>query len=195
VARRIQNPHHHVRQHVAGSAIRRVESPTVAGTPIQRGSFESASLPAGALIVLVGTSGSGKSTLARRLFVDTQIVSSDRIRAWISDDESEQSVSARAFEVLHLLVRSRLELGRMTVVDATSVSRASRAQLLDVARATGRPAIAVVLDVSVEECVARDAVRTDRHVGRAVIELQRRSLDASLPEIVNEGFDEIRIVD
>lgn len=167
----------------------------MAGTPIQRGSFESASLPAGALIVLVGTSGSGKSTLARRLFVDTQIVSSDRIRAWISDDESEQSVSARAFEVLHLLVRSRLELGRMTVVDATSVSRASRAQLLDVARATGRPAIAVVLDVSVEECVARDAVRTDRHVGRAVIELQRRSLDASLPEIVNEGFDEIRIVD
>jgi predicted kinase len=146
------------------------------------------------LILLIGTSGSGKSTLARRLFLDTQILSSDRIRAWISDDEKDQSVSAQAFAVLHLLVQMRLEIGRTTVVDATSVARSSRAELLAEARAAGRPAVVVVLDVSVEECVRRDAARTDRSVGRDVIVQQRRLLDASMPEIANEGFDEIRII-
>lgn len=194
MARRIQNPHHHVRQHVAGSANWRVESPTVTATPILRGQFEPSELPERALIVLVGTSGSGKSTLARRLFTDTQILSSDRMRGWISDDEGDQSVSAQAFEVLHLLVRKRLEVGRITVVDATNVLRSSRAELLAMARVAGRPAVAVVLDVGVEECVRRDAGRADRQVGRAVIEAQRASVDASLADIALEGFDEVRII-
>ena len=116
------------------------------------------------------------------------------MRGWISDDENDQSVSSQAFEVLHLLVRKRLEIGRITVVDATNVLRSSRAELLEVARAAARPAVAVLLDVSVEECVARDARRTDRHVGRAVIEAQRRALDESLPGIACEGFYVIRVI-
>ncbi len=194
MARPRENPHHHARQHVAGSAIRRVESPVVTGPTILHGSFQPSELPDHALVVLIGTSGSGKSTLARRLFAETQILSSDRLRGWISDDENEQSVSGQAFEVLHLLVRKRLEIGRITVVDATNVLRSSRAELLGMARAAGRPAVAVVLDVGVEECVARDADRTDRRVGRAVIEAQRASLDASIADIALEGFDEVRII-
>ncbi|MBK6425833.1 MAG: AAA family ATPase [Blastocatellia bacterium] len=163
-------------------------------TPISRGPFAVSDLPAHALVLLVGTSGSGKSTLARHVFAETQVLSSDRLRGWISDDESDQSVSSQAFEVLGLLVRHRLAIGRTTVVDATNVSRSSRAEFLGVARAAGRPAVAVVLDVSVEECVARDAARADRRVGRAIIESQRRTLDASISDIALEGFDEIRVM-
>lgn len=143
---------------------------------------------------MVGTSGSGKSTVARQMFGETQIVSSDRIRGWISDDESNQDVSAQAFDLLHRLVRMRLATGRTTVVDATNVLRSSRTELLALARAEGRPAVAVVLDIDVEECVRRDAARTDRQVGRTVIVEQRRLLDASLPDLANQGFDEIRFL-
>ena len=192
MARLVRNPHHHVRQHVAGRLVRRIESPSVTGTPIHHGPFKASDLPDHSLIVLIGTSGSGKSTFARRLFPDIQVLSSDRIRAWISDDEGDQTVSDQAFEVLHLLVRMRLGIGRTTVVDATNVARSSRAELLSLARAAGRPAVAVVLEVDLEECVRRDAARTDRSVGREVIVQQRRLLDASMHEIANEGFDEIR---
>ena len=194
MARHARNPHRHAHQHVAVDGMPRVASRSVSPTPISRGPFAVSDLPAHALVLLVGTSGSGKSTLARRVFAETQVLSSDRLRGWISDDESDQSVSSQAFEVLGLLVLHRLTIGRTTVVDATNVSRSSRAELLGVARAAGRPAVAVVLDVSVEECVARDAARADRRVGRAIIESQRRTLDASLCDIALEGFDEIRVM-
>lgn len=46
------------------------------------------------LIVLLGASGSGKSTFADRHFGPTEVVSSDRCRALVGDDETDQSVTA-----------------------------------------------------------------------------------------------------
>ena len=52
------------------------------------------------LVVLVGVSGSGKSTFARRFFSETEIVSSDRCRALVSDDENDQSATVDAFALV-----------------------------------------------------------------------------------------------
>jgi predicted kinase len=141
-----------------------------------------------ALVVLVGVSGSGKSSFAALHFRPTEVLSSDRFRAMIADDEADQSVSAAAFELLHLVARRRLEAGRLAVVDATSTTPGARRQLLDIADTLGVPAVALVLDVPVRVCVARDAARSDRSVGPEVIRTQAEALTASLPEIGNEGF-------
>src|SRR4051812_19951736 len=58
-------------------------------------------LPELSLVVLVGASGAGKSTFARRHFLPTEVVSSDACRRWVSDDETDQSATTDAFEVLH----------------------------------------------------------------------------------------------
>src|SRR6476661_4272281 len=87
-------------------------------------------LPREALVVLAGPSGSGKSTFARRHFGPTQVVSSDAMRALISDDEADQSVSDLAFQVLYDLIAKRLALRRLTVVDSTALSAAVRRDLL-----------------------------------------------------------------
>jgi protein phosphatase len=151
-------------------------------------------IPPRALVVLVGVAGSGKSSFAARHFAPTQVLSSDGMRAMLADAAADQSVSAQAFELLHLVARWRLEAGRLTVVDATSTTAAARAELAAIARSTGAPAVAIVLDVPFERCVGRDAARAGRRVGADVIRAQAEALAASLPDIGNEGFDRVYLL-
>ncbi len=48
------------------------------------------SVPVDALILLIGIAASGKSTFARRHFAPTEIISSDAMRAMITDDPTAQ---------------------------------------------------------------------------------------------------------
>ncbi len=151
-------------------------------------------LPATALVVLIGVSGSGKSTFAATRFRPTEILSSDRFRAIVADDEADQRASRAAFELLHLAARRRLERGRLTVIDATSVTRTARSSLLDLARAAHRPAIAIVLDPPLAICLERNAARTGRTVEEAVVRRQHEALRRSLTagsELASEGFTSV----
>ena len=76
---------------------------------------------ADALIWLVGPSGSGKSTFAARHFKPTEVISSDRCRGFISDDEADWSITQDAFDIVFLIARKRLARRRLTVIDATSL--------------------------------------------------------------------------
>ena len=133
-------------------------------------------LPATALVVLVGVSGAGKTTFAARHFRPTQVLSSDAFRAIVADDAADQRATRAAFELLHLAARRRLERGRLTVIDATNVTRAARVQLIGLAERTGRPAIAIVLDPPTEVAVARNASRDGRTVAAPVVERQAAEL-------------------
>lgn len=156
-------------------------------------------LPAGALVVLVGVSGSGKSTFAASHFGPTQVLSSDGFRAMVADDPADQRATRAAFELLHLAARRRLERRRLTVIDATSVSRAARSGLLALARSTRRPAVAIVFDPSLAVCLTRNAGRSERTVTEAVIRRQHAELQRSLAlgdGLAAEGFAEVhRFVD
>src|SRR5436190_2932431 len=90
-------------------------------------------IPSRALVLLVGASGCGKTTFARKHFKGTEIVSSDALRAAVSDDEADQSASGDAFEVLRLITGKRLHRGRLTVIDATNIQRDARRSLLSMA--------------------------------------------------------------
>jgi protein phosphatase len=152
-------------------------------------------IPEGALALLIGAAGSGKSTFARKHFKSTEILSSDALRATVSDQESDQSASADAFEVLRLIARKRLRRGRLTVIDATSVLRKSRRSLLALAARENRPAVAIVLNVPVEICLARNGSRADRRVPPEVVEKQRADLASSLPGLSAEGFEHVYILE
>src|SRR6185312_7187310 len=78
-------------------------------------------LPNPALVLLVGPSGAGKTTFARDHFARYQVVSSDELRAWVSDDPNDQAASADAFRILALLVNGRLKRRLTAVVDATNL--------------------------------------------------------------------------
>ena len=67
-------------------------------------------LPSLSLVVLVGVSGAGKSTFAARHFKPTEVLSSDRFRGLVADDESDQAASADAFEAMRQLAAIRLRL-------------------------------------------------------------------------------------
>ncbi len=145
-------------------------------------------VPELALVLLIGVSGSGKSTFARRQFAETEVVSSDHCRALVSDDEHDQSATRAAFAVLHTIVERRLELGRFTVVDATNVQEWARRPLLAMARRFHVPAHAIVFDIPLETCVARNQRRQADAVPEAVLAEQGRHLRESLPRLRREGF-------
>jgi protein phosphatase len=143
----------------------------------------------------VGPAGAGKTTSAGRHFEPTQVVSSDAFRAMVADDASDRDASTDAFQVLYLIVDMRLRRGRLTVVDATNVHAKHRLPLEKMARAHGRPLVAIVFSLPLEVCIARDRTRSGRSVGRSVISRQWQSLQRSLPGLAEEGFQDIFLID
>jgi protein phosphatase len=151
-------------------------------------------VPALALVVLVGTAGSGKSTFAARHFTATQVVSSDACRAMVADDAGDQSATPAAFDLAHRIVGHRLAGRRLTVVDATNVEAHARRPLLELAARNDVPAVAVVLDLPEQVCIARAAGRGDRGVAAEVIARQQAFLRASVPGLAAEGFREVHLL-
>jgi protein phosphatase len=145
-------------------------------------------LPADALVLLMGVAASGKSTFAARHFAPTQVLSSDAMRAMITDDAHAQAATDDAFDLLHRLLAMRLRRGRLTVVDATNVEGWARGQLLDMARRHRRPAVAIVLDLPLEVAMERNIGRPEPRPPNAALRRQRRWLRDALVELPSEGF-------
>ncbi len=151
-------------------------------------------IPEVCLILLIGPSGAGKSTFAAAHFRSTEVVSSDVCRGLVSDDENDQTVTADAFDLLHMIVAKRLAHMRLTVVDATNVQRQARRSLVRLARDHHALPIAIVFDMPLSTCVARNADRPERaglHPG--VIRRQQSNLKRSLRSLKREGFNRVFI--
>ena len=162
--------------------------------PMDRAPLFRIRLPDPCLVALVGAAGAGKSTFAARHFEPDEVLSSDGFRGHIAGDPTDQRVTAAAFAALHRELGRRLAAGRLTVVDATSVSRAARAALLRDAGRAGLPAIAIVLDMPPDVVLARNAGRpgaraVPEEAVRRHLEQLRRALDGAGLE--REGFSAV----
>jgi protein phosphatase len=145
-------------------------------------------IPELCLVLLVGATSSGKSSFARRHFLPTEVISSDYCRALLADDETDQSVTGEAFDLLHTIVGKRLKLGKLTVVDATNVQPASRKGLIALAREYHVFVAAIVFDLPERILVERHATRTGRDFGAHVIRNQRHDLGRSIRGMEREGI-------
>jgi protein phosphatase len=152
------------------------------------------SIPELCLVVLIGSSGSGKSTFAARHFKPSEVVSSDHFREVVSDDADDLTVSAEAFDAVHHIAGLRLGLGRLTVIDATSVKPQDRAPLVRIAREHDVFPIAIVLDVDEQTCLKRNTARPDRQFGPHVVRNHVRMLRQSLRGLEREGFRQVAIL-
>lgn len=145
-------------------------------------------IPEFALVLLVGASGSGKSSFAAKHFLPTEVISSDKMRGWVADDETDQSATGDAFDVLHYVVEKRLKGRRLTVVDATNVQPESRKGLIALARKWHALAVALVLEIPETVAVERNAARPDRQFGAGPVRRQIQALKRSLGGMNREGL-------
>lgn len=148
-------------------------------------------IPDFALVVLIGATGSGKSTFAARHFLPTEIISSDRCRGLVSDDETDQSATADAFDLVRTIAEKRLKNRRLTVIDATNVRADDRKDWVALARRWHALPVAIVLDPGIDLCVERNKARPDRPFGPQVVVRMVSEIRRGLGGLQREGFRQV----
>jgi predicted kinase len=151
-------------------------------------------IPDPSLILLVGPSGAGKSTFAARHFKQTEIISSDRCRAMVCDDESDQSINGAAFGLLHHIARVRLAARRLAVIDATNLETRARRRLLRIASDNDVPSVAIAFDVPLEKCLERNLTRSERVVNENVISLHAAQFEWAMARLRFEGYARVYVL-
>jgi predicted kinase len=142
------------------------------------------------IVLAVGLPGSGKSTYFAKQHITP--LSSDWLREVLADDVTEQRFQASIFAALRYLLRLRLKLGRpVTYIDATSLTRAERANYIRIGREHGCEMEAIFFDVPLEVCRKRNQSRKRRVPEEALLRLAGR---LQPPEVV-EGFGQITTID
>lgn len=145
-------------------------------------------IPELALVAMIGASSSGKTTFANTKFIPTEVLSSDFFRAMLSDDENDQHVSKEAFSLLYMTAEKRLQLGRMTVIDATNLQKSARQQVIDLAKSQNVHAAAIVLDLPEEVMQERNRNRENRHIPERVIRNHCNDVHRCIRHLKREGF-------
>jgi predicted kinase len=168
------------------ATIARVDDPTSETMQI--------ALPRPALVVLVGTSGAGKSTFAARHFRESEVLSSDRCRVLVADDENAVDATVDAFDVLQYIAAKRLAAGRLCVVDATNLIASDRQALVALARRFRAAPIAIMFDLPEAVLEARRLARSDRRLAASALRRQLRDLRRSLAALDLDGFDAVAVL-
>ena len=150
-------------------------------------------LPRRTLLVLCGATGSGKSTFAAQRFPATSVVSSDRCRGMVCDDENEQAFNRDAFDLFYYILRKRMHNGFFSVADSTALKPVAREELRKISRSYGYYGCLLILVTPPEICLQRDRQRA-RQVGESVIRYHDGLLPQVLEDAPKEGWERIRIV-
>jgi predicted kinase len=145
-------------------------------------------IPDPSLVLLVGPSGAGKSTFAAAHFRPTEVLSSDNLRARLSDDPNDQAASADAFRLLALLLDGRLKRRLLAVVDATNLRAANRRRLATLAGRYGVPVVAVAFALTAEDYSRNNLLRPSRQVEPDVVARQAALMQTALAELPGERY-------
>lgn len=170
------------------------EAPDTETASEETGTERVITIPKLCLVALIGATSSGKSTFAARHFLPSEVLSSDQYRAIVADDPNDQSVTSIAFETLNYVAGQRLRLGKLVVVDATSVKQQDRASLVRLAREHDVFPVAIVFDLDERILRERNQARPDRRLNDGVIQRHVRDLRRGLRGLEREGFRQVTIL-
>jgi protein phosphatase len=148
-------------------------------------------IPDFALVVLIGATGSGKSTFAAKHFLPTEVISSDRCRGLVCDDENALDVSNDAFDLVREIAGKRLKNRKLAVIDATNVRAADRKGWIELARRWHALPVAIVLDPGIDVCIERNKARPDRAFGGQVVQRMVSEIRRGLGGLQREGFRQV----
>jgi protein phosphatase len=148
-------------------------------------------IPDFALVVLIGSTGSGKSTFAAKHFLPTEVISSDYCRSLVSDSETDQGVTADAFELVREIAGKRLKHRKLAVIDATNVRPTDRKAWIELARQWHALPIAIVFDPGIDVCIERNKTRPDRAFGAKVVQRMVSEVRRGLGGLQREGFRQV----
>lgn len=144
------------------------------------------------VVLLCGAPGSGKSTFGKKFAEENNFVylSSDTNRARLGKNEDDQSVSAKAFNLLKKEMNETLEQHKDVVVDATFMSRKARKDFVQIARNHDSLVRAIVFNLDKSVIVERNNKRGESG-GRKVPEFIIDRMLSNYQEPTTEEFDEI----
>ena len=151
-------------------------------------------IPDFCVVLLVGPSGSGKSHLARRLFREDEVLSSDYFRKLVCGDETSQAATEDAFNCLYHVAEKRLDRRKLTVIDATNLSKWARSKALDFARDNNCFCIAMVCNIPENNCLLNNSTRGERQTPKRIIAKQCGEMRQILKSIKKERFRQIHVL-
>ena len=158
------------------------------------------------LIMFCGVPGSGKSTEARRMAgslaargITVEYISRDELRFSMISDESEYfSKEKEVFSKFVEKMNNSLNKNDCTIIDATHISKASRAKIL---RRVENPdnvrLLVLYLTTPLDICMRRNDLRSGREqVPHEVIEKMAKQFeDPTEKEFTGFGFDSVEVWD
>ncbi len=150
------------------------------------------SVPELSLVVLIG--GSGKSSFAGKHFKPAEILSLDKCRAAVSNDEACQAATEDALELLHFIASKRLKNGLLTVIDASNVQAEARRPHIQLAKKFHCLPVAIVLNLPEPLCREKNKNRSDRQFGAYMTQQQAQQLRSGISRLKKEGFRHIYIL-
>lgn len=148
-------------------------------------------VPDFALVVLIGSTGSGKSTFAAKHFRPTEVISSDYCRGLVGDDETDQSVTGDAFDLVREIAGKRLKNRKLAVIDATNVRAADRKSWIELARRWHALPVAIVIDPGIDICIERNQSRPDRPFGGEIVRRMVSEIRRGQRGLEGEGFRQV----
>ena len=153
----------------------------------------------GDLYLLCGQPGSGKSTFAKNYIKtspNTVWVPRDVIRfALLSDSDKYFAKEEVTYEKFVKIICYYLEQGYDVLADQTNLTPGSRQKLLNAINAQNgeyNHAYAIWIKTSLETSLARNEKRTGREY--VPPEAIKNMFSRMKPPMLNEGFDEVKIV-
>lgn len=131
------------------------------------------------LILMRGAPGSGKSTLIKNSGLPNYSISLDELRKLLAAEEDSQlptSVNKEAYALLYSILQTRVQKGKLIILDAVNASIDHLKDSLDLAEKAGYRIVYYQMQTSLEQCLENNLCRPV--YSRASEEKIRRFYDA-----------------
>lgn len=114
------------------------------------------------LILMRGVPGSGKSTIIKNSGLSNHSISLDELRKLLAAEENSQlpiSVNKEAYALLHSILQTRVQKGKLIILDAMNASVDHIKDSIELAESYGYKIVYFQMQTSLEQCLENNLYR------------------------------------